>query len=143
METRFEPRDAARFLRTLRVATGVAVAREDLRRGRSAAAPAATFLALAAKTGDWRFPDEGLISGDGLLLARLVRESDGSGALVLQAQGAAGVSAYAGRPARARAGEAWFAEGAFDRFGMARLAFAAGEFDDAELARIEVELIEP
>ena len=72
-----------------------------------------------------------------------MRESDGSGALVLQAQGAAGVSAYAGRPARARAGAAWFAEGAFDRFGMARLAFAAGEFDDAELARIEVELIEP
>ena len=56
METPFEYRQAARFLRTLRVATGAATSLEDIRRGRSRSAPAATFLALAAKTaGAWRF----------------------------------------------------------------------------------------
>lgn len=143
MGAHFEPRQAARFLRTLRVATGVAVSREDLRRGRTAAAPASSFLALAAKTGEWRFPEEGLLSGDGLLLARRVREADGSGALVLQAQGAAGVVTYAGRRARVRAGESLVAEGAFDRVGALRLSLAADEIEDAELAGLEVELIEP
>ena len=143
MDNHFEPRQAARFLRTLRVATGVAVAREELLRGRGNAAPASSFRALAAKTGAWRFPEEGLLSADGLLLARRVREADGSGALVLQAQGAAGVAAYAGRKARARAGESFSAEGVFDRFGAWRLTLAADEIDDGELAGLEVELAEP
>jgi hypothetical protein len=142
VDTHFEPRQAARFLRTLRVATGVAAAREDMRRGRSAV-PASSFLALAAKTGAWRFPDAGLLSGDGLLLARREREADGASALVLQAQGAAGVATYAGRIARVRAGEAFVAEGAFDRFGALRIPLAADEIEDAELAGIEVEFIEP
>lgn len=143
MDTHFEPRQAARFLRTLRVATGVAVAGEELRRGRASAAPASSFHALAAKTGAWRFPEEGLLSGDGLLLARRAREADGAGALVLQAQGAAGVATYAGRKVRVRAGEAFVAEGAFDRFGALRLALAADEIDDADLASLEVELSAP
>lgn len=141
MESRFEPRDAARFLRTLRVATGVAVAMDELRRGR-AARPAASFLALAAKTGAWRFPEEGVLSGDGLLLAKRVRDADGSVALVLQAQGATGASIYAGRAARARIGEAWSEDGAFDRFGAMRLALDADEVDDSDLARIEIELFD-
>ncbi len=141
METRFDPREAARFLRTLQVATGVAVALEDVRRG-SGRAPAATFRALAAKTGVWRFPEEGVLSGDGLLLAKRHREPNGVAALILQAQGAAGVSTYAGRPARARIGEAWAAEGAFDRFGALRLALDADEVDDSDLSRIEVEFLD-
>src|ERR1700761_6274596 len=99
METVFEARQAARFLRTLRVATAVAISQDEIRRGRGRAAPAASFLALAAKTvGPWRFPEEGLLSADGLLLAKRDREADGAGALVLQAQGAVGVSTFAGRP---------------------------------------------
>ena len=142
MQTKFDPRDATRFLRTLRVTTGVAAAFEDVRRGRGAGRPAATFLALAAKTGVWRFPEEGVLSGDGLLLARRHREADGVGALILQAQGAVGVSSYAGRPARARIGEAWAGEGTFDRFGALHLSLDADEVDDSDLARIEVEILD-
>lgn len=141
METKFEAREAARFLRTLRVATAVAVVQDELRRGRVSSRPTSTFLALAAKTGVWRFPEEGVLSGDGLLLAKRVRDPDGSVALVLQAQGAVGVSTYAGQPARARIGEAWSAEGAFDRFGAFRLPLDADEVDDFDLARIEVEIL--
>ena len=136
METKFEARQAARFVRTLRVATGVAVAMDDMRR--TGRAPA-VFLALAARTGAWRFPDEGLLSVDGLLLAKRTRQADGSGALVLQAQGAVGVATYAGRPARISVGEGWSAEGAFDRLGALSLPLAQGELDDAALARFEVE----
>jgi hypothetical protein len=142
VETKFDPQEAARFLRTLRVAAGVAVAQEEMRRAGARSAPAATFLALAAKTGVWRFPEEGVLSSDGLLLAKRVREADGSGALVLQAQGAAAVSTYAGRRARARIGAAWEADGAFDRFGALRLGLDADEVDDSDLARIEVEFVD-
>ncbi len=142
MATQFDPREAAKFLRTLQIATGVAVSLEDIRRGRGAARPAATFLALAAKTGVWRFPEEGVLSGDGLLLAKRHRESDGSASLVLQAQGAVGVSAYAGRAARARIGEAWAAEATFDRFGALHLPLDADEVDDSDLSRIEVEFLD-
>lgn len=139
METKFELTEAARFLRTLRVATGVAVAADELKRVR--AAPTASFLALAAKSGEWRFPAEGLLSGDGLLLARRTREADG-GALLLQAQGAVGVTTYAGREARVVVGEAWSAQGVFDRFGALRLALGAQELDDAALAKFDVELLD-
>ena len=138
MEAKFEPREAARFLRTLRVATGLATSLEDIRRGRGRSTT--TFLALAAKTGAWRFPEEGVLSSDGLLIAKRVRDADGSVSLVLQAQGAVGVSTYAGRAARASIGEAWTGEGRFDRFGALPLALDADEVDDSDLARIEVEL---
>ena len=140
MQAKFPTHDAERFLRTLRVTTGLAVALHDAREVSGGFRPAATFLALAAKTGAWRFPEEGVLSGDGLLLAKRVREADGSVALVLQAQGAAGLSAYAGRAARARIGGAWAQEGAFDRYGALRLDLDADEVDDSDLARIEVEL---
>ena len=143
MQTNFEFRQAARFLRTLRVATGVATSLEDIRRGRGRSTPAATFMALAAKTaGAWRFPEEGVLSEDALLLAKRAREADGSGELVLQAQGAVGVSTYAGRQARARVGETWSAEGVFDRFGALRLPLLSDELEDAELARFEVEFLD-
>jgi hypothetical protein len=144
VETNFEPRETARFLRTLRVATGVAIAREDIRRSHGRGERSATFLALAAKGVEgWRFPEEGLLSGDGLLLARRVRDGDGSGALILQAQGAVGVSTYAGRTALLRVGESWSAEATFDRFGALRAPLLADEFDDAGLAQFEVELLSP
>jgi len=142
VETKFDSREAARFLRTLRVATGVAVSLDDIRRSHGAARPAATFLALAAKTGVWRFPEQGVLSSDGLLLAKRHRDAGGVGALILQAQGAAGVTTYAGRPARARIGGAWAAEGTFDRFGALHLALDADEVDDSDLSRIEVEFLD-
>jgi hypothetical protein len=142
VETKFETREAARFLRTLQVTTGVAVVLEDIRRNRARAAPAATFMALAAFTGAWRFPDEGLMSADGLLLAKREREPDGSGALLLQAQGAVGVSTYAGRGVRVRVGETFAIEGTFDRVGALRLPLAADELEDAELASFEVEFLD-
>jgi hypothetical protein len=141
MQTKFETLGAARFLRTLRVTTGVAVALEDARR--RTWTPAATFMALAARGVDgWRFPTEGMLSGDGLLLATCERQGDGSGALVLQAQGGAGVTAYAGQAARVRVGDNWTSEGAFDRFGALRVSLRAGELSDTELARFEVELVD-
>jgi hypothetical protein len=142
VETKFEPKEAARFLRTLRVTTGVAVALEDIRRGSARGKPAASFLALAAKTGVWRFPEEGVLSSDGLLIAKRQRTPDGAGALVLQAQGATGVSTFAGRRARARIGEAWAGEATFDRFGALHLSLDADEVDDSDLARIEVEFLD-
>ncbi|MDE3177171.1 MAG: hypothetical protein KGM15_13800 [Pseudomonadota bacterium] len=142
MQTKFDPTEAARFLRTLRVATGVATALEDMRRGRGRAGASVTFQALAAKTGVWRFPEEGVLSGDGLLIAKRHRDPDGAGALILQAQGAVGVTTYAGRPARARIGEAWAGEGVFDRFGALHLALDADEVDDSDLARIDVEMLD-
>lgn len=141
METRLELKEAARFLRTLRVATGVAVAQAEMRRSGARAAPAASFVALAAKTGEWRFPAEGLLSGDGLLLAKRTLGPE-TGALILQAQGAVGVTTYAGRPARVVVGQEWSSEGIFDRFGALRLALGADELDDAALARFDVELLD-
>ncbi len=142
MQTKFEPTEAARFLRTLRVTSGVAAALEDVRRGRGRVGQSATFLALAAKTGVWRFPEEGVLSGDGLLIAKRHRDADGAGALILQAQGAVGVFTYASRPARARIGQAWTGDGVFDRFGALHLALDADEVDDSDLARIEVEMLD-
>ncbi len=141
MDTKFELKEATRFLRTLRVATGVAVSLEEAKRNRLGVT-GSSFLALAAKTGEWRFPAEGLLSNDGLLLASQAREADGSGALTLQAQGAAGVMTYAGRTARVLVGDAWSAVGAFDRFGALPLALATAEVGDSALARFDVELLD-
>ena len=52
--------------------------------------------------GDWRFPADGLLSGDGLVLARLLARERRRAVLVLQAQGAVGLPTYArARGARA------------------------------------------
>ena len=108
MNPTFDRRQAARFLRTLRVATQTAIAHNDLRGGRDRARTLSSFAALAAKgPGEWRFPAAGLLSGDGLVLARLLHESDDAKVLALQAQGVAGLSAYAQRGVRVRLGEAF------------------------------------
>ena len=49
MTNQFDKREAARFLRTLRVTTQTALAQEDLRRGRALGRPTTAFQALAAK----------------------------------------------------------------------------------------------
>lgn len=96
MAGEFTQAQTARLLRTLRVATQTALAEYALG-GRAAARSRVTFMALAAKgPGDWRFPAAGLLSADGLVLAKLVSEADGA-ILELQAQGVVGLSLYANR----------------------------------------------
>ena len=142
METKFEPKEAARFLRTLRVTTGVAVALEDIRRNPARGRPGRELPGAGRENRRLALPRGGRALSDGLLIAKRQRTPDGAGALVLQAQGAAGVSTYAGRRARARIGEAWAAEATFDRFGALHLALDADEVDDSDLARIEVEFLD-
>ena len=143
MTTRFGGRDAARFLRTPRVATQTALAQDDLRRGRRLGRPAAAFQALAAKgPGQWRFPDAGLMSSDGLVLACLSHETGGAHVLDLQAQGLAGLSAYALRAARVVFGSGVDAEGVFDRDGGLRLTFAEAALGGADLAAFELQLLD-
>ena len=77
MNSTFDSRDAARFLRTLRVTTQTAIALSDLDRAGERMRPVSIFTALAAKGIDeWRFPAAGILSGDGLVLARLEHEGD-------------------------------------------------------------------
>jgi hypothetical protein len=89
-----------RFARTVRVALHTALAEYELSRDGRADRHQATFLALAARgTGDWRFPEGGIAAADGLLTARLERDGAGRPArLTFQADGAAGLDAWAGRP---------------------------------------------
>ena len=120
-----------RFLRTLRVATQTSLAFHDLTQGRVRSAT--SFFALAAKSvDDWRFPDAGLMSADGLVLARLTVEPQGTRALALQAQGAAGLATYAGRAVRLQlsAGETF--EGVFDRDGRLSVAIPSAEIVEAD-----------
>ena len=143
MTAQFSRRDAARFLRTLRVATGTALAEHDLRRGRGVGRPAAAFQALAAKgPGDWRFPETGLMSSDGLVLARLSRQPGGARVLELQAQGVVGLSAYANRAARVRFGALLAADGMFDRDGRLHVVLDADALTRADFTRLEIELLD-
>ncbi len=107
MDRTFDPREAARFLQTLRVATQTALALDDLQRARGRARPLSTFTALAAKgAGEWRFPAAGMLSADGLVVAHLLHEGEEAKVLALQAQGVAGLTTYALRGARVRLGDA-------------------------------------
>jgi hypothetical protein len=131
---------ARRFLRTLRVTTATALAEYDLSRGRSATAPVAVFRALAAKgAGAWRYPDAGVTSADGLLVATLVRDQDGAPqALQLQAQGSAGLSSFAEREAELRFGSHPAISGAFDRDGRWRVSLHGVDIKEAELASFDL-----
>jgi hypothetical protein len=143
MTTQFNERDAARFLRTLRVATYTALAQDDLQRGRNLERPAAAFQALAAKgPGEWRFPAGGLMSSDGLVLAKLSRQPEGAHVMELQAQGLVGLSAYANRAARVRFGASLSADGVFDRDGRLHLVFEAATISDADLSAFELQLLD-
>jgi len=140
----FDPREAARFLRTLRVATQTALALDDLQHGRGRARAASTFTALAAKgPGEWRFPATGLLSADGLVLAHLLHEGNEGKVLALQAQGVAGLTTYTLRGVRVRLGETLQVEGAFDRDGRLHIALDDKALNEADLALLEIELLDP
>ena len=143
MNSTFDPRDAARFLRTLRVTTQTAIALNDLDRAGERARPVSTFAALAAKGADeWRFPAAGILSGDGLVLARLEHESDEAKVLTLQAQGVVGLSAYAQRGVKVRLGDALQIEGVFDRDGRLHVVLDGDALTRADFSRLEIELLD-
>jgi hypothetical protein len=143
MTIQFDKREAARFLRTLRVTTQTALAQDDLQRGRNLGRQTTAFQALAAKgVGEWRFPDAGLMSSDGLVLAKLSHEPGGAHVMELQAQGLAGLSAYANRAARVRFGANLSADGVFDRDGRLHLVFEAAALGDADLSAFELQLLD-
>ena len=143
MNSTFDAREAARFLRTLRVTTQTAIALDDLGRGGVRVRPVSTFDALAAKgTEEWRFPAAGIMSGDGLVLARLLHESDDAKVLTLQAQGVVGLSAYAQRTVKVSLGDALQVEGVFDRDGRLHVVLDADALTRAEFSRLEIELLD-
>jgi hypothetical protein len=132
------PKDIGRFLRTLRVATQTALALDYLTQGHGQSRSTTTFSALAAESAEgWRFPNEGLMSADGLLLARV-----GADALNLQAQGAAGLSTYAGRRVRVRHASGRQAEGVFDHDGRLEIIPESAAVSEADLAEFEVEILD-
>lgn len=126
-----------RFANTVRVATATALAEYELTAGRTAATAPVQFRALAAKgTDGWRFPAAGLEAADGLVLATLERDDAGAPArLVLQAQGSAGLDAWAGRDAELGLGAFGpsFAV-SFDAGGRAVADLTAVAIDEDELA---------
>lgn len=143
MAIEFTEAEKTRFLRTLRVATQTALAQYDLHRERAAGRPTLTFRALAAKgAGDWRFPASGLMSADGLVLAKLMREGSGAPMLELQAQGLVGLSLYANRSARVTFAVGLAAQGAFDRDGRMRLSLEETTIKEADLAAFELQLVD-
>jgi hypothetical protein len=143
MTATFNKRDADRFLRTLRVATHTALAQDDLQRGRNYGRPTAAFQALAAKgPGEWRFPGAGLMSSDGLVLAKLSRQAEGAHVMELQAQGLTGLSIYANRAARVRFGSQLTADGVFDRDGRLHLVFEEAAINEADLSAFELQLLD-
>ena len=105
--------------------------------------PAAAFQALAAKgPGEWRFPDAGLMSSDGLVLAKLSRQPEGAHVMELQAQGLVGLSIYANRAARVRFGADLAADGVFDRDGRLHLVFEDAAISEADLSAFELQLLD-
>ena len=138
MTSTTNPTDIARFLRTLRVSTQTALALDDLTRGHGQSRSTTTFSALAAESAEgWHFPSDGLMSADGLLLARVAADS-----LELQAQGAAGLSTYADRSVRVRLASGREAEGVFDRDGRLEVIPEGAAVSEADLAEFEVEILD-
>lgn len=126
-----------RFLNTVRVATATALAEYELTAGRATATAPVRFQALAAKGAEgWRFPAAGLEAADGLILATLERDDGGVPArLVLQAQGSAGLDAWAGTAAELALGPYGPAfDIAFDASGRAIADLTDVAIDEDELA---------
>ena len=143
MTEAFDPRDIRRLARTLRVAVQTTLAGADLARGRSASRPGASFLALAAKgVDDWRFPADGLLSADGLVLARVLEGDGAAPTLELQAQGAAGLATYGGRSVRLHLGKDNALEAGFNRDGRLRYALDPAEASPADLAAFQIEILD-
>jgi hypothetical protein len=139
----FSGRNATRFLRALRVATGTALAEHDLRRECGVGRPAVAFQALAAKSpGEWRFPETGLMSADGLVMAKVSQQASGAHMLELQAQGMVGLSAYANRAARVRFDAHLAADGVFDRDGRLQLMFEDAALSEVRLSAFALLLLD-
>ncbi len=142
MSVAFNPQETRRFLHSLRVATGTALAGYDLQ-ARRMAGGGAQFLALAAKGVEaFQFPEAGLLSADGLLRARLAREADGGATLTVQAQGAAGLHTYAMKRAQLSLGDGLTLASAFDRNGTLALGLTPEEVAEADLSRFTLTVIE-
>jgi len=143
MQKKYGDLEAARFVRTLRVATQTALALDDLRHGRTNERPSAGFMALAAKgPQEWRFPAAGLLSSDGLVLAKLLHEGEGARVISLQAQGLAGLTIYADRAARIHFGAKLSLEGMFDRDGRLHLVVDEAALSEADLSAFDLELLD-
>ncbi len=133
-------KDTARFLRTLRVATQSALAEYEMTRARRDLRSNVTFLALAAKgAGEWRFPVEGLLSADGLVLATLETDGATARALVLQAQGAAGLARYAGLQTQVCLQDGHSFDAVFDRDGRLALPLDALEMSVTDFSGFAIE----
>ena len=130
-----------RFSRTVRVATATALAEYELASARLAST-GLRFQALAALSADgWRFPEAGLASADGLVSATVARDDDGKvHRLILQAQGAAGLQAYADRMVRLHlTGFGGSADLRFDRSGRAAVDLEGLIADEEDLATFTLE----
>jgi hypothetical protein len=135
--------EAARFLRTLRVSTQTALARHHLSEDHRSGRTATTFLALAAKgVGDWHFPESGVASSDGLLVARVVHTLGEAPFLEIQAQGLSGLSLYVGRAARIALLPGLALGGTFDRDGRLRLPLEEGAVSDLDLSAFDLQLLD-
>lgn len=125
-----------RFARTVRVAAATALAEYELT-GRRESGNVVQFMALAAKgAAAFRFPQDGVQSSDGLLVATVARNREEAvERLILQAQGAAGLSAYAGRSFTLRFGPFVETEPvAFDPAGRADVDVSGLVLDEDDLA---------
>jgi len=143
MPASFDSKDTLRYLHSLRVATGTALARHDLAQN-AATSGQTQFLALAAKgLEDFQFPEAGLVSFDGLLRAKLAHEADGGATLTLQALGAAGLRAHAQRRTRLSIGDGLTLESAFDRNGTLTIGLTPEEIEEADLSRFTVATVGP
>jgi hypothetical protein len=143
MTEAFEERTLHRFLRTVRIALQTSLAAHDLAASRGASIAGMTsFRALAAKSvSAFRFPEAGVASVDGLLVATVRRAPDGAvSAIVLQAQGSAGLSTYAGRWAELLV-DASRLSGRFSRDGTLVLALTDAIEED-RLALLDLSLLD-
>jgi hypothetical protein len=128
-------RQLRRFLRSTRIALGTSLAGHELAARLGSGLPIARFGALAAKGAEaWRFPADGLLSDDGMVLAQVRRDGEGRAAtLSLQAQGVSGLDALADRSLVARFGLVEVPV-AFDREGKGEVDLAPHDLAEEELA---------
>lgn len=141
MTEAFDELTLRRFQRTMRVALNTALAEYNVTGRRSASGSAIVFRALAAKgPGAFRFPQKGISSSDGLLLATVERgQYEEVVSLRIQAQGSVGLTTFAGRQAEVEIG---FDKqsGRFGRDGGLEIALS-GPVDEQALASFDLRLV--
>jgi hypothetical protein len=134
-----------RFTRTIRVKANTALAEHQLRNISSRQLrSSANFIALAARAdGDWRFPEDGLMDDEGLLIAQVKRSDAGHiEILVLQAQGAAGLDFYQDCDARVTTTDGVIdKQVSFDQNGTAILLLEAEMIEESIFADLKVVIL--